>query len=282
MAFRFRVKELDPEDGERWIRISKHGRLKIRRKQGEKVTVISGDRRVSGLVIHQGKREDTAKMVVRLSPSVVKALGVDYRDEVFIERKSQPRSRLRRIILLADGNGNPHSPPIAARACKAERIVVDVVGLVDGTVQEELLREIADITNGTYTSIDSLVPAELAELATVFEESAKKKDKDKGRVETCVLALDCSESMRGHKFDQARRAAASFLEEKRRMDEGDRVGCVGFNGEAYAVFEPTTQYRSAESQLVGLQLRLGTDIGKALDLAREMILGKKKTKATKT
>lgn len=94
----------------------------------------------------------------------------------------------------------------------------------------------------------------------------------KGGPEICVLALDCSESMRGTKFQQARNAAVGFLDEKTRMVDGDLVGCVGFDGEAYDIFAPTSDYATARKGLDKLELHLGTDIGKALDLARRLIV----------
>jgi Mg-chelatase subunit ChlD len=195
MSVRFRVRELPAEDDAGWIRVSKAGRERLGKKAGEKVLVSVGKHSVDGLIIHEGLRDDSGKLIVRLSQSVLQRLRVSYGDTVEIE----------------PSGGVSDSKKKGTGAIK------------------------------------------------------------KGVPEICVLALDCSESMRGSKFEQARKAAEGFLDAKTRMSDGDRVGCVGFDGEAYVVFDPTADFSAAKSKLSRLNLRLGTDIGKVLDLARDLI-----------
>lgn len=195
MKFRFAVKELPKEENAKWIRISKVGRLKLRKKQGEKIN-IRRNKFSYDLEIHQGLKKDSRNMVVRLSPTVIQKLGLSAGDIIEIE-----------------GRGKE------------------------------------------YTK--------------------------KGKPEICILTLDCSESMRGTKFQRTKAAAAEFLRVKSKLYDGDIVGCVGFDENAYVIFNPTEDYKKATGQLEKLDLHLGTDIGNALDIAREMILGPKGKKKIK-
>lgn len=195
MKYRFSINELPQGESDKWIRISKVGRLKLRKKQGEKINIRS-NKYSFNLEIHQGLKGDSSNMVVRLAPTVIRKLGLSTGDVIEIEGKV-------------------------------------------------------------------------------------KKDIKKGKAEICILTLDCSESMQGTKFQRTKAAAAEFLKVKSKLYDGDLVGCVGFDENAFAIFKPTEDYRKAIGQLEKLDLHLGTDIGNALDLAREMILGPKGIKKMK-
>jgi Mg-chelatase subunit ChlD len=93
----------------------------------------------------------------------------------------------------------------------------------------------------------------------------------KGTPEICVLVIDCSESMRGRKFQDAKEAVSNFLDVKGNILEGDFVGCAGFDARAYEIFSLTSEYAKAKTKIDNLNLNLGTDIGVALDFARNMI-----------
>ena len=62
MAVRFVVKALRKDDPEGWARLSKLGRHRIGKRQGEKIAVKSGKYRKAGLEIHQGLRGDSGNL----------------------------------------------------------------------------------------------------------------------------------------------------------------------------------------------------------------------------
>lgn len=151
-----------------------------------------------------------------------------------------------------------------------------VVRLGPGTVRKLGVKygDTVDVTAGAGS--DPKKKSEPVKKRDDDKKKDKKKDQkgviEKGRPEVCVLVIDCSESMRVVKFEQAKKAAESFLDAKTRMQEGDLVGCVGFDGQAYTVAEISKDYERVRQGLPKLNLRLGTDIGIALEHAMKMIL----------
>jgi Mg-chelatase subunit ChlD len=100
------------------------------------------------------------------------------------------------------------------------------------------------------------------------------------KTEICILAIDCSLSMGDNgKINKVISAVGDFLDEKTKIrKDGDLVGCIGFAGEAWVIFNPSTAYKTKLGGLNMPELKLGTDLIKPLDLARSIIAGGKKAK----
>lgn len=124
------------------------------------------------------------------------------------------------------------------------------------------------------------------EIQSKVNSVSKKKVTDKKKIsrgipEICILAIDCSESMRGLKFDSAKKSVIEYLDQKKNIMDGDIVGCIGFDKNALTIFEPTTNYDMGKGFLGKLQLNYGTDLGAALDFSRSLILMQGKKTETK-
>lgn len=72
---------------------------------------------------------------------------------------------------------------------------------------------------------------------------------------TVVLALDVSASMRGNRFESAKHAALAYLDA---APADVSVGLVTFASSVTVVDSPTTDHRSLEAAVAGLDLSLGT------------------------
>ncbi|MFC1453373.1 VWA domain-containing protein [Verrucomicrobiota bacterium] len=93
MAYRFTVKGLPAEDDASWARIPLVGRKKLKRRQGEQIS-ISNEKLSVSLKVHQGLKEDANKMVLRIAPSVCRKLGISEGDVVDIEGKPLRESEI--------------------------------------------------------------------------------------------------------------------------------------------------------------------------------------------
>lgn len=137
-------------------------------------------------------------------------------------------------------------------------------------------RELLQVDVGQKVEIEKCdtIKTSKKKLDSKFKTGEKRIVKvKKGFPEICVLVIDCSESMRRQKFQDAKDAVANYLDVKGNILEGDIVGCVGFDAKAYEVFPLTSDYVKAKTHIGKLVLNLGTDIGVALDFARNMIAG---------
>lgn len=89
-----------------------------------------------------------------------------------------------------------------------------------------------------------------------------------------MICLDVSNSMKAedlqpNRLERSKNAIAKLIDKL----EGDRIGIIVFGGEAYVQLPITTDYSAAKLFLEGINTDMiptqGTDIGKAINLAKE-------------
>lgn len=105
------------------------------------------------------------------------------------------------------------------------------------------------------------------QIGTKLEE-IKRKGSD------IMICLDVSNSMKAedllpNRLERSKNAIAKLIDKL----EGDRIGIIVFGGEAYVQLPITTDYSAAKLFLEGINTDMiptqGTDIGKAINLAKE-------------
>jgi len=121
----------------------------------------------------------------------------------------------------------------------------------DGSVK--MLYSVPGLARGTAPDLDS-VRVEVGGKAV----AASASPVEAGEVErTSVLALDVSDSMRGDRFEAAKQAALTYLDE---APADVAIGLVTFAGSVTVVEAPTTDRDRLESSVEALELSSGTKL----------------------
>jgi Mg-chelatase subunit ChlD len=142
------------------------------------------------------------------------------------------------------------------------------------------------LTNDANKLVVRMAPAAMQMLGFKEGDTVEIEKKPKRPSEICIIALDCSLSMRDNgKIDKVKTALSSFLDEKKKIKEdNDMVGFVGFADDAWIISAPAADYELKGKKIGSSILKWGTNLVKPLQICRTMISGdkKKSLKATNT
>jgi len=142
------------------------------------------------------------------------------------------------------------------------------------------------LKNDANKLIVRMASAEMQKLGLKEGDTIEIEKKSKRPSEICIIAIDCSISMRDNsKIDKVKTALSSFLNEKKKIKEdNDMVGFVGFADDAWKISAPATDYALKGKKIGSSNLKWGTNLVKPLQICRTMIGGvkKKSLKASKS